>query len=49
MDECTQMFQSYRKEFFKSICLEDVRQIIAFERIVRNYMKMDKALRESEE
>jgi hypothetical protein len=31
----------YRKEFFKSICMEDVREIIKFEVIIRNYMKMD--------
>ena len=31
----------YRKKFFKSICMEDVREIIKFETIIRHYMKID--------
>lgn len=49
MDECSKIFQSYRKDFFKKICIQDVRQIIAFERIVRNYMKMDRLIKEIKE
>lgn len=30
----------YRKQFFKTIPMEDVREIIKFEVIIRNYMKM---------
>ena len=48
MDECSKIFQSYRKEFFKTICMDDVRVIIEFERIVRNYMKMDVLIKEIE-
>lgn len=35
----------YRKQFFKTIPMADVRIILEFETIIRNYLKLDKALK----
>lgn len=45
MDELSSIFQHYRKDFFKKIPLQDVYQIIAFEKIIRNYVKMKELLK----
>lgn len=47
MDNLSQIFQSYRKDFFKSISLEDIYQILKFEKIVKNYVKMTELLKEN--
>ncbi len=46
MDECSKIFQSYRKDFFRKISLADVREIIKFETIIRSYLKMERLLNE---
>lgn len=45
MDNLSQIFQSYRKDFFKKIPLEDIYQILKFEKIIRNYVKMTELLK----
>jgi hypothetical protein len=45
MDNLSQIFQSYRKDFFKKIPLSDVHQIISFEKLIRNYVKMKELLK----
>jgi len=45
MDNLSRIFQSYRKDFFKKIPLSDVHQIITFEKIIRNYVKMKELLK----
>lgn len=36
----------YRKQFFKTIPMADVKEIIKFETIIRNYLKMDMLIKE---
>ena len=35
----------YRKQFFKTIPMSDVRVILEFEKLIRNYLELDKALK----
>jgi len=38
-------FMPYRKQFFKTIPMADVRRILEFETIIRQYLKMDLILK----